>query len=68
MPEELIDAGFDDYTEYKNAFHCQDLKIRIKLFKTNNGYLIKIYKKEGSIEEFNEYLADIMKLIKEAFK
>ena len=68
MPEELINAGFDDIEEYKNAFHCQDLRIRIKLFKTNDGYLIKVYKKEGSFEEFNVYLGDIMKLIKELFE
>ena len=44
MIEELIKGGFNDYTEYKNAFHCQNLGIRIKLFITNDGYLIKVKK------------------------
>ena len=68
MPEDLVKAGFNDYIEYKNAFHCQNLRIRIKLFKANDGYLIKVYRKEGSLEEFNEYLGDIMTLIKKLFE
>ena len=68
MPDDLVKAGFNDYIEYKNAFHCQNLRIRIKLFKANDGYLIKVYRKEGSLEEFNEYLGDIMTLIKKLFE
>ena len=50
-----------------NAFNLQDILIRNKLFKTSEGYLIKVFKKEGDFEIYIDLIKDIMKLIKELF-
>jgi serine/threonine protein kinase len=66
ITEELKELGFNDYNEYLEAFHMQDLIIGIKLYREFNGYLINVYKKAG-INNFNEYLEKIMKIIKNLF-
>ena len=67
IPEELIGAGFGNFEEYINAFHLEDIKIRIKLFKSNDGYLIRVFKKEGDFEIYHDLIEDIMRLIKKLF-
>ena len=67
IKEELINDKFGNIEEYINAFHLQDITIRIKLFKTNRGYLIKVFKKEGDFEIYDDLIKDIMKIIKELF-
>ena len=67
IPEELIGAGFGNFEEYINAFHLENIKIRIKLFKSNDGYLIRVFKKEGHFEIYHDLIEDIMRLIKELF-
>ena len=66
ITEELKELGFNDYNEYLEAFHMEDLIIGIKLYREFNGYLIKVYKKAGS-NNFSEYLEKIMEIIKNLF-
>lgn len=68
IPEELKNIGFNDYDDYAKIFGLLDLTIQIKMFKSKNGYLIRVIKKGGNAEDFNEYLEIIMKLIKSTFK
>ena len=64
IPEEFKNLGFNDFDDYAKVFGLQDLIIRIKLFKSNNGYLLRFLKKEGNIEDFREYLKKIISSIK----
>lgn len=67
IPQGLESLEFTDYDEYAKIFGMQDLTIQIQLFKSNKGYLIRVIKKEGSAEDFNEYLEKIMNTIKSIF-
>ena len=64
IPKELESLEFTDYEEYAKILGIQDLSIQIQLFRSVNGYIIRVIKKEGSGEEFNEYLEKIMNTIK----
>ena len=64
--EELKELGFNDYNEYLEAFHMEDLIIGIKLYRESKGYLINVYKKVGN-NNFNKYLEKIMEIIKNSF-
>ena len=64
IPEELKSLEFNDYDEYAKICGVQNLVIQIKLFKSDNGYLIRVIKEEGSAEDFNVYLKKIMNSIK----
>ena len=67
ITEEIKELGFNSYKEYLEAFHMEDLVVGVKLYKNFYGYLVKVYKKEGSTISFNEYLEKIMKIIKDMF-
>jgi serine/threonine protein kinase len=68
--EEIIEEFEEDgieVEEIEDYLNQLDLTIRVKLFKAQNGHLIKVFRKNGTYEDFNFYLGKIMKLIKELF-
>ena len=68
--EEIIEEFEKDgieVEEIEDYLNQLDLIIRVKLFKSQNGHLIKVFRKNGTYEDFNFYLGKVMKLIKELF-
>ena len=67
IKEKLKEKGFEE-EDFKDFLEKLDLTIRVKLFKAQNGYLIKVFRKKGTYEDFNYYLEKIMILIKDLFE
>ena len=68
--DEIIEEFEEDEIEkeeIKDYLKQLDLTIRVKLFKSQNGHLIKVFRKNGTYEDFHFYLGKVMKLIKELF-
>ena len=66
--DELFKLGIEDAKDYMNYINKNDLIIQIKLFKSQNGYLIRILKKEGEMEDFYDIFEEIMQIAKDLFK
>ena len=64
--EEFENDGIEE-REIDDYLKLLELKIGVKLFKSQNGHLIKVFRKEGTYEDFHFYLVKVMKLIKELF-
>ena len=64
--EEFQQKGIEE-EDFEDLLRLLDLEIGVKLFKAQNGYLIKVFRKNGTYEDFYLYLGKIMNLIKELF-
>ena len=60
----LEEKGIEE-ENYEDFLNSLDLAIGVKLYKAQNGYLVKVFKKKGTYEDFNFYLGKIMTLIRE---
>ena len=67
LEDELFKLGIEDAKDYMNYINKNDLIIQIKLFKSQNGYLIRILKKEGEMEDFYDIFEKIIPIAKDLF-
>ena len=66
--EEELDKLLAEYNldEYENTIERKNNIIQIKLFESvNGGYIVRFMKKGGEIEDYNQNLDKIIKIIKE---
>ena len=66
--EEELDKLLAEYNldEYENTIEKKNNIIQIKLFESvNGGYIVRFVKKGGEIEDYNQNLDKIIKIIKE---